>query len=228
MNKTLVTGIVGAMSLMAAPVLLAETGARLFQDWHYGQHIDEFPRSQGYYDCTSDLGEYALCHDDITFLQRSFQGQLMFNDDDTLMYTSVVADYSDDMYATLIGALVRSFGLVFAEGSTGTFDLVAHARNGTYQDEASVLADIAAFEREQLRTGYFGMSLVEQEHLDSMLGYSNAEEFLLSLPADVRAVDVYVYEDEYWGPTLSASFFLPGQQFGRFKDKAGQAPIEDF
>ncbi|BBI70533.2 hypothetical protein HAALTHF_05210n [Vreelandella aquamarina] len=77
----------------------------------------------------------------------------MFNDDDTLMYTSVVADYSDDLYATLIGALVRSFGLVFAEGNTGTFDMVAHARNGTYQDEASLLSDIAAFERGAAEVG---------------------------------------------------------------------------
>lgn len=179
MRKMLWVSMAGAMSLMTTPALVADTGARLFQDWHYGQHIDEFPRSQGYYDCTSDLGEYALCHDDITFLQRSFQGQLMFNDDDTLMYTSVVADYSDDLYATLIGALVRSFGLVFAEGNTDTFDMVAHARNGTYQDEASLLSDIAAFEREQLRSGYFGASLVEQEYLDSMRDYSDAEEFLV-------------------------------------------------
>lgn len=152
----------------------------------------------------------------------------MFNDNDTLMYTSVVADYSDDLYATLIGALVRSFGLVLAVGSAGTFDLVAHARNGTYHDEASLLSDIAAFEREQLRSGYFGMSLVEQEYLDRMQDYSNVEEFLVGIPSGVRAVDVYVYEDECWGLTLSASFFLPGQQFNRLKDKIGQAPVEDF
>lgn len=228
MKYWITTAALASASLIAVPIAVANDDTRLFQDWHYGQHIDEFPRSQGYYDCTSDLGEYALCHDDITFLQRSFQGQLMFNDDDTLMYTSVVADYSDDLYATLIGALVRSFGLVFAEGNTGTFDMVAHARNGTYQDEASLLSDIAAFEREQLRSGYFGASLVEQEYLDSMRDYSDAEEFLVGMPSDARAVDVYVYEDEYWGPTLSASFFLPGQHLNRLKDKAGQAPIEDF
>ncbi|BBM05204.1 hypothetical protein HAALTHF_05200n [Vreelandella aquamarina] len=39
-----------------------------------------------------------------------------------------------------------------------------------------------------------------------MRDYSDAEEFLVGMPSDARAVDVYVYEDEYWGPTLSASF----------------------
>lgn len=228
MNKNLFVGIVGAMSVMVSPMLVAEAGARLFQSWHYGQHIDEFPRGQGYYDCTADVGVLALCHDDITFLQRSFQGQLVFSDDNTLLYTSIVADYSDDLYATLLGGLVRSFGLVFAEGSNGTFDMVAHAQNGTYQDEASLMADLSAFEVEQLRMGYFGMSLVDQDYLDRISRHSTAGEFLGALPGEVRAVDVYVYDDEYWGLSVSASFYLPGQQLSRFQDKANQAPIEDF
>lgn len=220
------TTIAGA-ALIAAPAVVADNSTRLFQDWHYGQHIDEFSRSQGYYDCTGDLGVLALCHDNVVFLQYQFHGQLLFADDNTLVRTNILADYSDDMYATVVGALARNFALAFAEGPNDTFDMVEHVQQGTFSDERSLSLALNEFEADQLRQGYFGMVMIEQDGLTDMQGASSVQDLLLDMPGDVRAADVYVYEDE-WGPLVEAAFYLPGRQRDRVMNKATQAPIEDF
>lgn len=223
----LTAAAIAGAAFITPPVAVADDGTRLFQDWHYGQHIDEFPRSQGYYDCSGDLGVLALCHDNIAFLQYQFHGQLLFADDNTLIRTNILADYSDDLYATVVGALVRSFALAFAEGPNDTFDMVEHVQQGTFDDEHSLSIALTEFESDQLRQGYFGMVMIEQDGLASMQGATSVQDLLLDLPEDVRAADVYVYEDE-WGPLVEAAFYLPGRQRDRVFDKATQAPIEDF
>ncbi|RUR52010.1 hypothetical protein [Vreelandella populi] len=109
MNNNLFVGIVGAMSAMVSPMVVAEAGARLFQNWHYGQHIDEFPRSQGYYDCKADVGVLTLCHDDVLFLQSSFTGVFTFSNEGKLASITVATYFSDDLYIKLMGALTRNF-----------------------------------------------------------------------------------------------------------------------
>lgn len=214
--------------LLVSTWAAAEQGTRLFKDWHYGQHIDQFPRSQGYYDCSDDLGAWALCHDGVAFLERQFQGQLFFADDGTLVSAALLADYSDDLYASVVGALVRNFALVYAEGPAGTFDMVQHIHEGTFSDERSLQLALSEFETEQLRHGYIGMTMVDQAGLGRIRESASVEELLLDLSPGVRASDVYVYEDDYWGPTLETTFYLPARQLNRFQEKAEQAPVEDF
>lgn len=218
-----------SMSLIASPVLVADEDTQLFKDWHYGQHIDQFPRSQGYYDCTADLGVLALCNDNVTFLQHSFQGQLSFADDNTLVSTSIVTDYSDDLYATMIGALIRDFGMIYAEGPNDSLDLVYELHQGTFADEASFELALNSFEAEQLRNGYLVITLVEQDALEKLFANSsNADDMILKLQPGTRAIDMFVYEDDYWGATLEASFHLPGRMLSRLQEKVRQAPVEDF
>lgn len=230
MKQTITVAAFASAAFIISPVAFAaEDSTRLFKDWHYGQHIDEFPRSQGYYDCSGDLGVLALCHDGVEFLQREFQGQLMFADDNTLVSTTIVADYSDDLYATMIGALAHDFGMIFAEGPTDSLDLVYELHQGTYADEASLELALNSFEAEQLRNGYFGMTLVEKRAQERLFADSrNADEMLMNLKPSVRTIDVFAYEDDYWGPTLEAAFHLPGRQLSRVRDKVQQAPVEDF
>jgi hypothetical protein len=151
----------------------------------------------------------------------------MFGDDNRLVHVSVVTEFSEDLYATVIGALVRSFALVDAEGPKETFDVIEHAQQGTFSDEQSLQVALNEFEANQLRQGYFGMVMIEQDGLASMQSATSVQDLLLVLPEDVRAADVYVYEDE-WGPLVEAAFYLPGRQRDRAFDKATQAPIEDF
>jgi hypothetical protein len=230
MKQSITVAALASATFIITPVAFAaENSTRLFKDWHYGQHIDEFPRSQGYYDCSGDFGALALCHDGVQFLQRVFQGQLMFAEDNTLVSTTIVADYSDDLYATLIGALARDFGMIFAEGPNDSLDLVYELQQGTFADEASLALALNSFEAEQLRSGYFGMTLVEQSAQEQLFADSrNADEMLMNLEPSVRAIDVIAYEDDYWGPTLQAAFHLPGRQLSRLRDKLQQAPAEDF
>ncbi|SDN60555.1 hypothetical protein [Vreelandella arcis] len=229
MKQWITAAALTSMALTASPVVGADEDTQLFKEWHYGQHIDEFPRSLGYYDCTADLGVLALCNDNVTFLQHSFQGQLSFADDNTLVSTSIVTDYSNDLYATLIGALIRDFGLIFAEGPDDSLDLVYEIHQGSFTDEASLKRALNSFEGEQLRAGYLVMTLVEQSALDQLFADSrSADDILLKLQPGTRAIDVFAYEDDYWGPTLEASFHLPGRQLRRMEDKVRQAPVEDF
>ncbi len=44
----------GASLIVLPATVVADDDTRLFKDWHYVQHKDEFPRSQGYYDFTGD------------------------------------------------------------------------------------------------------------------------------------------------------------------------------
>tara|TARA_R110000850_G_scaffold276394_1_gene418361 strand:+ start:1210 stop:1899 length:690 start_codon:yes stop_codon:yes gene_type:complete len=229
MKQWITAGVLTSLALIASPIVDADESTQLFKDWHYGQHIDQFPRSQGYYDCTADLGVLALCNDNVTFLQHSFQGQLSFADDNTLVSTSIVTDYSDDLYATMIGALIRDFGMIYAEGLNDNLDLVYELHQGAFADEASFELALNSFEAEQLRNGYLVITLVEQDALEQLFANSsNADDMILKLQPGIRAIDMFVYEDDYWGPTLEAAFHLPGRMLSRMKDKVRQAPDEDF
>jgi hypothetical protein len=52
-RTTAVTLAIAAL-INAPAAVAADDDTRLFKDWSYGQHIDEFTRSQGYYDCSGD------------------------------------------------------------------------------------------------------------------------------------------------------------------------------
>jgi hypothetical protein len=70
---------------------------------------------------------------------------------------------------------------------------------------------------------------VEQDALEQLFANSsNADDMILKLQPGIRAIDMYVYEDDYWGATLEASFHLPGRMLSRLQDKVRQAPVEDF
>jgi hypothetical protein len=227
MNKNFFVGIAGAVSVMVSPALLADTSARLFQDWYYGQHINEFPPSQGYYDCSDNDLVVSLCHDDITFLQRSFMSRFQFDEDGRLVTTMIASEYSQDLYVTLVGALSRNFAFIYLEGDSDSFDLVEHAQQDTFSDQTSMMAAVAEFEAEQLSTGYLGISFVEQGFLADSQSFSNTNELLLNMPTGVRAVDINIVEDEVEA-FLAATFYLPGQQLKSVRQKAHEAPIEDF
>lgn len=227
-KQGLTAAVLTSMVLATVPAFAAEDSTRLFKDWHYGQHVDEFPRSQGYYDCSGDLGVFALCHDGVTFLEYPFQGQLFFGDDNRLTHATVVADYSDDLYVTIVGALTRSFAIVSAEGPYETLDIIEQAKAGTFSSEKGMQAALVAFEAEQHRQGYFGMTLMEQEGVqEAKQDIQNAQELMMNAPEGVRVTEIAVYEDD-WGPLVETSFYLPERQLGRAMEKAQDAPVEDF
>lgn len=227
--KIIAVVALASSAAFAAHAAVGDENTRLFQDWHYGQNIDDFPRSHGYYDCSGDLGTLALCYDSVTFVGYQFQGQLFFSDENTLVSVSIVSDYSDDLYGTLVGTLVRNFGMIFSEGPSDTLDLVEKVRQGAYRDEEAFELAMSRFESEQMRQGYFGMTLVEVDAIERLLPESsNAQALLLRLDPGSRAIEVVAYEDDLWGASLGASFYLPAQQIGRMEDQIRQAPVEDF
>lgn len=146
-----------------------------------------------------------------------------------LVSVSIVSDYSDDLYGTLVGTLVRNFGMIFSEGPSDTLDLVEKVRQGAYRDEEAFELAMSRFESEQMRQGHFGMTLVEVGAIERLLPESsNAQALLMKLEPGARAIEVVAYEDDLWGASLGASFYLPAQQIGRMEDQIRQAPVEDF
>ena len=223
---TKVTLAIAAFCIMPA-VAFAESDTQLFKNWSYGQHIDSIPSDQGYYDCSEDFDGLVLCKDDVIFLEYSFQEQLIFNDAKMLSQVAVVTEFTFDRFATVLGALVRSFKTVYAEGSNETFDIIKNLHQGTYADPQNLMVAIDTFAKEQLYQGYLNLFMISDSEVASSKNATSLQDLLRDFPNDGRVVDVYVYEND-WGSWLDATFYFPGKIRERMMDQAEEAPTEDF
>lgn len=214
------------VALFSSQVVASDN--RLFKGWDYGDSIDSFPRSQGYYDCSADMGALALCKENVEFLSLNFFSVLYFNDDQTLGNVSLIADFTPDVYASVVGALSRDFSMVYMEGERDRFDFVKKLNSGEFDGSQQVTEMITRFESTQLTNGYLDIVYFEAGFAKQWSSFSDYQGMLLGIPEDVRAAEVIVYYNDVWGPTIEVSFNLPGKSLQRAKQQVQSAPVEDF
>ncbi|PSJ23568.1 hypothetical protein CVH10_01510 [Halomonas sp. ND22Bw] len=190
--------------------------------------MDSFPRSEGFYDCSADMGSLALCKEQTSFLSYNFFASLYFNDDQELDTVSLTTDFTPDTYASIIGAISRDFSLAFMAGQASELDIVSQMKEGSIQTPQDMEQKVSQFEGTNLANGYLDLIYFENSYARQWEDYSNFQNMLMETPEGVRMSELVIYYDEVYGPSMEVSFALPGKTFERLKDQAQNAPIEDF
>lgn len=197
-KKSVIIGLIVTLTVLLPSTVSGQT--LLFQDWYYGQHIEDFPSSQGYFDCSAIDLTPMLCLNDIPLVQQSFTGRFIFDVEGRLVSLTIASPYSQATFESLSADLNHGFKVIFLEGATVTLDLIEHENSR-----------VTEFIDEQLQEGYLAANYVETPLLGESTASNSAHELLLEMPVDRRAVDLVMSEDQF-GAWIEATFYFPGQQ----------------
>lgn len=187
---------------IAAP---AQAGATpLFRNLAYGTPIDQFSPSQGYYDCSADLGHTARCIDKVSFLGHEFELQILAFTNGRLSTVELITEFKQEIYVTLLKALAENFSLVALQGVDGRLDLIETARR---DGGARLAARVAEFESIALEKGQLTYFFFEQPG-PKLAAFRNAVEAIMGSPATAREADVVLKEKDKQAH-IGVTFSLP-------------------
>lgn len=208
----------GIISVVAAQ----EANIKLFKSYAFNAPIGDFLEADGYYDCSEEIEVTARCIDNVEFLGHTFTAILRF-DSNKLEAISLLADFDQNLYFRVIGALGETFNLCALQGATERLDLIELAKS--VKDKATYQSKLAAFESLNLKNGNLTYIFIEQT-IAELRSKKNAVEAILSAPEGTRAVELVVTEDETV-TALEVFFSLPKLAMKNIKS-AMEAPAEEF
>jgi hypothetical protein len=210
------------IGLVTQVVAQAGDPTKLFKSYTFDAPLSMFSESDGYYDCSENIGGTARCLDDVEFLGHMFTAALSF-DASRLVSVSLITDFEANLYLRVAGALGKTFGLCALQGATERLDLIELARSA--KDQAAFQGRVATFESLNLSNGNLTYIFVERP-IAELRGKKNAVDAILSAPPGTRAAELIVVEDES-NAVLLVTFTLPKLALHKTK-KAMDAPVEEF
>ena len=165
----------------------------LFKDWAFGTSRSHIASLNDVYDCSSELGEEALCKKTFNFLGIEWEIAFMFLKD-KLVNITLLTPFSSEKYAAIFSAL-DSFKVVAFKSSSDILDIVELKR--TIKDKNSLIRKLSQFEKQGLDNGNFNYVFLEKEAIkDFEASAENVSELITKSPIHTREVDYQILTSE--------------------------------
>lgn len=196
---------------------------KLFKSWTYGSPASAYSETEGFYDCSAEVGYAARCIEEVDFLGHSFGAILSFNNQQ-LESVVLATDFSQDIYVKSVGALSKTFSMALMRGSNDQLDIIelARARGG----KEAFMARLNNYETLNLQQGQLTYFYLEQP-ATALMTRRNAVDATVNAPADVRSAELSVTDND-GEPLLLINFSLPRLTLQNLKQALQKAPAEDF
>jgi hypothetical protein len=195
----------------------------LFKDFQYGQNISEFTTKKDFTDCSEEVGQSAICTDNIKFFGYDFTAALLFSDK-KLTRVSLVSDFDESKYKTLIASLPKNgFNLVVIQGKSDRLDVIEAFNQKESLD--SFKSKLTSFESVQLSQGQVTYSFVERPAVE-LKQYPDAVTAINKSPRQTREID-FMVEEEDTPPQMILTFSLPKVFINEIKN-GGRVSEEKF
>lgn len=193
----------------------------LFKNYAYGAPLSSFKEAKGYYDCSEDVGGVARCIDDVDFIGHKFTAALIFSGSKLIML-SLISDFDNDLHATAVGTLAKTFKFSIMSDAKSQFDVIQAAANAKSQDELS--SKISNYEGSAINGG--SLTYTFYEGVDKSKRYQTVTSQLAALPDNVRAAEVIITGE---GPeaALLIRFGFPKLEANKVAE-AAKKPVESF
>lgn len=220
MGKKLIAGALLGMGLLATS-WGAMAADNLFKNYTYGTSVTDFKESQGYYDCSEDVGGVARCIDDVDFIGHKFTAALIFSGSKLIML-SLISDYDSDLLATSVGTLAKTFKLSILSDDKSQFDVIQATANAKSRDDLS--SKLSSYEGGAMNSGT--LTYTFYEGVDKNKKYPTVTSQVADLPDNVRSAEIIITGE---GPeaALLIRFGFPKLE-GKKVAEAAKKPIESF
>lgn len=218
-NKLIVAAVLG-MGLLASSLSAVAT-ENLFKSYAYGASLADFKEAKGYYDCSEEVGGVARCIDDVDFIGHKFTAALIFSGSKLIML-SLISTFDNDLHATAVGTLAKTFKLSMLSDDKSQFDLIQAAANAKSRDELS--SKISNYEGSAINSGT--LTYIFYEGVDRNQKYPSVTSQLAALPDNVRSAEVIITGE---GPesALLIRFGFPKLEANKVIE-ASKKPVESF
>lgn len=219
MKKTAPTFLAGLTLLFASSHASAEDV--IFKSYVHDSPITSYTATQGYYDCSEDIGAKALCLDGVKFIDQDFTAVLVFSAE-KLISVSLVAGFDQALYAKAIGALTQSFTLVTLADSNSQLDLLDLANKSA--SRADYTTALANYESVGLNSGNLTYTFVEKNV--TVKGYKSFVTALATAPDNARTAELMV-ASEGADNNVMIRFSLPKLEAKKIMSEVNK-PVEKF
>lgn len=166
----------------------ASAGVSLFKDYSYGDSINQYKPSAGYYDCSNSESK-ARCTDGFEFLGQTFTVVLFFWND-KLDKVALVSPYQQSLYQKVTDTLSKTFNIISMENEQSFIDMVT-LRNTANQDD--YVKKFMAFESAALEAGDLTYTYLEVPETE---GYADVATIMAAAPEDVRTAALRLIRDK--------------------------------
>lgn len=221
-HRTLNTIFMVLLVILISPTVSAKLSndIKLFKGYHYGTHIANFRESKGYYDCSLELNDNAVCLGGVDFAGSSFDLVLLYEDKKVVGIT-LINLFTNELDQKVLANLIRGFNLSAIQGKNELFDIIRESKS---KSESRFKSELVKFETTALHQGEISYIFIEKHgNLANADDYSSA---ITSTPKDIRAV-VYKKFTSEGNAFISLSFTLPYMDIERQKANYLKAK-EDF
>lgn len=220
MGKKILAAVLlgGGLSAISWNAIAADN---LFKNYAYGAPLASFTEAKGYYDCSEDVGGVARCIDDVDFIGHKFTAALIFSGSKLIML-SLLSDFDNDLHATAVGTLAKTFKFSIMSDAKSQFDVIQAAASAKSQDELA--SKISNYEGSAINGG--SLTYTFYEGVDKGKRYPTVTSQLAALPDNVRAAEVIITGE---GPeaVLLIRFGFPKLEANKVAD-AAKKPVESF
>lgn len=220
MGKKMMASALLGMGLLASS-LSASAADNLFKNYVYGTPLAEFKESKGYYDCSEEVGGVARCIDDVDFIGHKFTAALIFSGSKLIML-SLISTFDNDLHATAVGTLAKTFKLSILSDERSQFDVIQATANAKSREDLS--SKISNFEGSAINSGT--LTYTFYEGVDKNQRYTSVTSQLAALPDNVRAAEIIITGE---GPEagLLIRFGFPKLEANKVTE-AAKKPAEAF
>jgi hypothetical protein len=192
----------------------------LFKKYAYDSPISNYTETNGYYDCSSQVGTTAKCTE-LVFIENKFTASLVFKND-KLSMVSLRSPFERELYLRAMAAIRKSFGMVVIGNGQDTFDVLLMASKVSKPEFVKIGA--SNYERMALAGGHVTYTFIDNR---VSIGYAKSFRRLLEFaPDNVRTVDLIadsVGKDAY----LILKFSFPKLDQKKLDQQANK-PVESF
>ncbi|MCK9816735.1 hypothetical protein M1B35_22055 [Pseudomonas sp. MAFF 302046] len=220
MNKKNILGLVLGLGMLGA-ASSASASDNLFKSYAYESPISAYTKAKGYFDCSEDVGGTALCLEDVDFLEHKFTAALIFSNSKLIM-VSLLSPFDQNLYATSIGSISKTFTLSALADGKSQLDLIQLAGKSSSREEFT--SQFANYESAALTTGEIVYTFFEG--VDKSKKYSSIVGLLQGSPDNIRAAEV-VLTGQGAESSLIIRFSLPKLEANKVS-AAAKKPVESF
>lgn len=220
MSKKFIVAAVMGMGILFSS-LTALAAGNLFKNYVYGTPLASYKTSNGYYDCSEDVGGVARCIDGIDFIGHKFTAALIFSGSKLIML-SLISPYDSDLLATSVGTLAKTFKLSVLSDTKSQLDVIQATATARNRDELAT--QLTNYEGGAISSGT--LTYTFYEGVDKDKRYTSVSNQLAALPDNVRAAEIVITGE---GPdaVLIIRFGFPKLETNKVLE-ASKKPIESF
>ncbi|MGJ8486266.1 hypothetical protein ACSFVZ_19830 [Pseudoalteromonas sp. SYSU M81236] len=196
--------------ILISPTVSAnlDNDIKLFKNYYYGTHIANFRESKGYYDCSLELKNNAVCLSGVDFTDTSFELALIYEDKKVVGVT-LFNLFTNELHQKLFANLIRGFNMSAIQGKDELFDIISKSKS---ESENNFTDELVKFENTALHQGEISYIFIEKH-----ANFANADDYtsaIVSTPKNIRAI-VYNITTVEGNSYIRLSFTLPQMDLKR-------------